>query len=127
IVPTARREEVACDAHHLRLLAADHRFERGAGDGAATAPHLDEDEHVAVEGDQVDLAGAAAVVPGHDRVAAGTEELLRHRLPAPPRSRTRRRATSRSPTPRRGTGASSRCPKSSNRPSNDGAPRALSP
>src|SRR5207253_4348139 len=84
IVPAARREEVACDAHHLRLLAADHRFERGAGDGAATAPHLDEDEHVAVEGDQVDLAGAAAVVPGHDRVAAGAQELLGHRLPAPP-------------------------------------------
>src|SRR5438094_852460 len=80
----ARREEVAGDAHHLRLLAADDGFERRAGGGPAPGPHLDEDEHLAVEGDQVDLAGAAAVVPGHDRVAAGAQELLRHRLPAPP-------------------------------------------
>src|SRR5439155_19264228 len=84
VVPAARREEVAGDAHHLRLLAADDGFERRAGGGPAPGPHLDEDEHVAVEGDQVDLAGAAAIVPVHDRVAAGAQELLGHRLPAPP-------------------------------------------
>src|SRR5690348_12938564 len=80
VVPPARRDEVPGDARQLRLLPAVDGLERCAGTRSAPAPHLDEHDHAAIERDEIDLAGAAAVVARHDRVTLGAEKRLRHRL-----------------------------------------------
>src|SRR2546425_1141451 len=68
------------------LLTSVDGLDRGPGDAPATATDLDEDQHGPIERHQIDLPGSAAVVASHDGVAAGAQELPRHRLPAPSQS-----------------------------------------
>src|SRR5581483_11530447 len=84
IVPPAGGQEVPRDPDDLRRLPPDDRLERRPDTVSAPRAHLHEHDRRSVERDEVDLAREAAVVARHDRSAPRAEELLRHRLPAPP-------------------------------------------
>jgi len=70
LVETELAHELARGALDLELLAPLDRLERGAEPVLRARLHLDEDERVAVERDDVDLAVVTAIVPAHDGVAA---------------------------------------------------------
>jgi hypothetical protein len=85
LVPATRRQEVARHPPDLRLLPAVDGFERGPEPAARAGAHLDEHDRVAVERDDVDLAGAAAEVPHDHAPAEARHERRRHVLAAPAR------------------------------------------
>ena len=81
-------------------LGPGHRLDRHAEARAAPRLHLADDEAVAVEGDDVDLAGVAPPVAGEDRHPALAQEAGR-RAPRRSRRASRRRSRRRGPAGRR--------------------------
>lgn len=62
--------------NHLALFARLHRFERRAEAMVGAGLHFDEDDHFAVEHDQIHLAGLAAIVALDQLVALFSEKSL---------------------------------------------------
>ena len=76
-----RREVGGGQLAQLALLARVDRLDGEAEPGAAARLDLDDDDCVAVEGDDVDLADPAAPVAVDDRQPGGAQVLDRGRLP----------------------------------------------
>lgn len=64
-------------ARHLALLATIHSFEGAAESFLRAGLHFDEDDGGAVEGDKVNFASGAAVVPLQDPIAMPAQEFFR--------------------------------------------------
>ena len=80
ILETVVGEIVLRCPRNLPLFAGIDGLERAAEAGLRARLDLDEDDHAAVERDQVELASLTAVVPLHDRVALAPQEFLRGAL-----------------------------------------------